>query len=74
MEKKLFKSKSDKKLMGVCGGLGKYFDKDSNLVRIIAVVLGLFTGGAALVAYLIAGFVLPEGFLISMKYFSFMIK
>ena len=29
MEKKLFKSKSDKKLMGVCGGLGKYFDKDS---------------------------------------------
>ncbi|EEY35674.1 PspC domain-containing protein [Pseudoleptotrichia goodfellowii] len=61
MEKKLFKSKSDKKLMGVCGGLGKYFDKDSNLIRIIAVVLGLFTGGAALVAYLIAGFVLPEG-------------
>ena len=57
----MFKSKSDKKLMGVCGGLGKYFDKDSNLVRIIAVVLGLFTGGAALVAYLIAGFVLPEG-------------
>jgi len=52
MEKKLFKSKSDKKLMGVCGGLGKYFDKDSNLIRIIAVVLGLFT---------IAGFVLPEG-------------
>ena len=47
--------------MGVCGGLAKYFDKDSNLIRIIAVVLGLFTGGAALVAYLIAGFVLPEG-------------
>ena len=58
MEKKLFKSKSDKKIMGVCGGLAKYFDKDSNLIRIIAVILGVVTSGAA---YLIAGFVLPEG-------------
>ena len=36
-------------------------DKDPNMIRIAAVVIGLITGGAALVAYIIAGFVLPEG-------------
>ena len=61
MEKKLTRSKSDKKLMGVCGGLAKYMNKDPNMIRIAAVVIGLITGGAALVAYIIAGFVLPEG-------------
>ena len=53
MEKKLTKSVSDKKIMGVCGGLAKYAEKDSNLVRI--------TGGSLAIAYLIAGFMLPEG-------------
>jgi len=57
MEKKLTKSASDKKIMGVCGGLAKYMDKDSNLIRILAVI----TGGSLAIAYLIAGFVLPEG-------------
>jgi len=47
--------------MGVCGGLAKYMDKDSNLIRIIAVVLAVLTGGSLAIAYLIAGFVLPEG-------------
>ena len=61
MEKKLTRSKSDKKLMGVCGGLAKYMDNDPNMIRIAAVVIGLITGGAALVAYIIAGFVLPGG-------------
>ncbi|ERL03931.1 MULTISPECIES: PspC domain-containing protein [Leptotrichia] len=61
MEKKLTKSASDKKIMGVCGGLAKYMDKDSNLIRIIAVVLAVITGGSLAIAYLIAGFVLPEG-------------
>ena len=61
MEKKLTKSASDKKIMGVCGGLAKYMDKDYNLIRIIAVVLAVITGGSLAIAYLIAGFVLPEG-------------
>ena len=47
--------------MGVCGGLAKYMDKDSNLIRIIAVVLAVLTGGSLVIAYLIAGFILPEG-------------
>ena len=61
MEKKLTKSVSDKKIMGVCGGLAKYAEQDSNLVRIAAVVLTVITGGSLAIAYLIAGFMLPEG-------------
>ena len=61
MEKKLTRSVSDKKIMGVCGGLPKYANQDPNIIRIIAVVLALFTGGSLAIAYIIAGFLLPEG-------------
>lgn len=61
MEKKLTRSVSDKKIMGVCGGLAKYANQDPNIIRIIAVVLALFTGGSLAIAYIIAGFLLPEG-------------
>ncbi|RRD38285.1 PspC domain-containing protein [Leptotrichia sp. OH3620_COT-345] len=60
MEKKFCKSKTDKKIMGVCGGIAKYMDKDSNIIRIAAIVLGVVSGGTALIAYLVAGFMLPE--------------
>ena len=53
MEKKLTKSASDKKIMGVCGGLAKYMDKDSNLIRIIAVVLAVITGGSLAIAIIL---------------------
>lgn len=61
MEKKLTRSVSDKKIMRVCGGLAKYTNQDPNIIRIIAVVLALFTGGSLAIAYIIAGFLLPEG-------------
>lgn len=61
MEKKLTRSVSDKKIMGVCGGLAKYTNQDPNIIRIIAVILALFTGGSLAIAYIIAGFLLPEG-------------
>ena len=61
MEKKLTRSVSDKKIMGVCGGLAKYTNQDPNIIRIIAVVLALFSGGLLAIAYIIAGFLLPEG-------------
>lgn len=61
MEKKLTRSVSDKKIMGVCGGLAKYANQDPNIIRIIAVVLAFFTAGSLVIAYIIAGFLLPEG-------------
>lgn len=58
MEKKLRKSRTDKKLCGVCGGLANYFECDPTIVRLGTVLLSLFWG-AGLVVYLAAALVLP---------------
>ncbi|MBQ9940045.1 MAG: PspC domain-containing protein [Clostridia bacterium] len=59
MNKKLFKSKADKKLCGVCGGVAAYFGIDSTLVRLAWVAFTLL-GGSGLLAYIIAAIVIPE--------------
>jgi len=58
-EKKLKRSKSDKKIFGVCAGLAKYFDIDVTIVRIIFLIALLCVGGG-LLAYLICALVMPE--------------
>ena len=57
--KKLYRSNTDKQVMGVCGGLGDYFEIDSTLVRLAFVALVLFAG-TGLLAYLIMGIVIPK--------------
>ena len=59
MNKKLYKSATDKKFAGVCGGLAEYFDMDSTIVRLIWVVLSL-VAGSGLLAYIIAACVMPD--------------
>ena len=59
MNKKLYKSNTDKKLDGVCGGIGKYFDIDSSVVRLAWVAFTLL-GGSGLLAYIICDIVLPR--------------
>lgn len=59
MEKKLYRSVRDRKLGGVCGGLGEYFGIDPTLVRLAWVLFGLLAG-SGLLAYLIAWLVIPE--------------
>ena len=56
---KLYKSSTDKKLAGVCGGLAEYFNIDSTLVRLGWVVFGLL-GGSGLLAYIIAAIIMPD--------------
>ncbi|MCR4722129.1 MAG: PspC domain-containing protein [Lachnospiraceae bacterium] len=51
--KTLCKSRNDKKLFGVCGGIADYFGIDSTLVRIITVLL-VAVGGMSLWVYIIA--------------------
>jgi phage shock protein C len=58
MTKRLYRSQKDRKIAGVCGGLGEYFDVDPTLIRIIAVVFAIT--GTGLLAYLIAWLVVPE--------------
>ncbi|MCK4808938.1 MAG: PspC domain-containing protein [Candidatus Aenigmarchaeota archaeon] len=57
--KKLYRSKKDRMLAGVCGGIGEYFGIDSTLVRILWVLLTL-GGGAGLILYIICAIVIPE--------------
>ena len=57
--KKLYKSKVDKKLCGVCGGIAEYFDIDSTIVRLALVLLVIFCG-AGILAYIIAAMVMPN--------------
>ncbi|AGN16763.1 MAG: PspC domain-containing protein [Methanobrevibacter boviskoreani] len=57
--KKLYRSRDDKFLAGVCGGLADYFNMDSNLIRILWIILILFKGAGVFV-YLIAWLIIPE--------------
>jgi phage shock protein PspC (stress-responsive transcriptional regulator) len=59
MEKKLYRSKTDKKLCGVCGGLAEYFGIDSTIIRLI-LVLAVVCAGVGVLAYFIAALVIPE--------------
>ena len=58
-EKKLYKSSTDKKLAGVCGGIAEYFNIDSTLVRLGWVVFSLL-GDSGLLAYIIAAIIMPD--------------
>jgi phage shock protein PspC (stress-responsive transcriptional regulator) len=59
MYKKLYRSRTDRKLCGVCSGLGKYFDIDPTIVRIVFVAL-VFCGTMGFWMYLIMAIVVPE--------------
>ena len=58
-EKKLYKSNTDKKIAGVCGGIAEYFTIDSTLVRLGWVLFSLL-GGSGLLAYIIAAIIMPD--------------
>lgn len=58
--KKLYRSRTDKKIAGVCAGIAEYFDIDPTVVRIIFVILLLPGGFPGLIPYLILWVVVPE--------------
>jgi len=57
--KRLYKSRDDRVIAGVCGGVGEYFNIDPVLVRIIWVVLAIL-GGSGILAYLVGMIIIPE--------------
>jgi phage shock protein C len=59
--KRLYRSRTDRKIAGVCGGLGAYMDVDPTLIRLLTVVFGFVTGiFPFLFGYLIAWWIVPE--------------
>jgi phage shock protein C len=57
--RRLVRSRKDKVIAGVCGGLGEYLGVDAVLIRIAALIL-IFAGGAGLILYVIGWIAMPE--------------
>ena len=57
--KRLFKSTTDKKICGVCGGIAEYLNIDSTIVRLLWAILFVFFGSGILL-YIIAALVMPN--------------
>jgi phage shock protein C len=57
--KRLYRSRRDKMIGGVCGGIAEYFNADPTVIRLLA-VLGLAIGGGTFLAYLVMLIVVPE--------------
>lgn len=58
MNRKLFRSNSNKMLCGVCGGIGEYLNIDPTLVRLIWAILAC--SGTGILVYFIAAIIIPQ--------------
>jgi len=59
--KRLYRSRKNKVFAGICGGVGEYFNIDPILIRLIWVLVVIFTGFfPGVLAYIIAIFIVPE--------------
>lgn len=56
---KLYRSKTNRKLAGICGGLAEYFGVDATLIRVLFVLLAVL-GGSGLVLYLAMWIIVPN--------------
>lgn len=59
MERRLHRSRKDRMLCGVLGGLAEYFNIDSALVRVLFVLIVMVTGGAGIIAYIVMAIIFP---------------
>lgn len=60
MKKKLYRSRSNKVLCGVLGGLADYLDMDATILRVIYVLLSIFILGSPIVLYFIFVLIIPQ--------------
>ncbi|HCL04031.1 MAG TPA: PspC domain-containing protein [Lachnoclostridium phytofermentans] len=59
MQKKLVKSRTDRKICGVCGGIAEYINLDPTVIRILWIIFS-FCGGIGVLAYIACAFVMPD--------------
>lgn len=58
--KRLYRSATDRKICGVCGGLAEYFGLDSTLVRLAFVALAVLGFSTGIILYILAAVVMPD--------------
>ena len=56
--RRLYRSRTDRMIWGVCGGLAKYFDVDPTIIRVLAVI-SIFITGFSILAYIILAVIVP---------------
>ena len=56
--KKLYRSRNNRMICGVCGGVAEYFNIDATLIRLLLVLLGCT--GSGIVAYFVAAIIIPD--------------
>jgi phage shock protein C len=59
MERKLYRSRTNSMIAGVCGGLGEYLNVDPTILRVVAVLL-IFADGIGLLAYIVGWIIIPR--------------
>ena len=60
-EKRLYRSKTNRVFAGICGGLGEYMNVDPVILRLVWVLVVIFTGiFPGVIAYFISIFIIPE--------------
>ncbi len=60
LNKKLYRSTTDNKLAGVCGGIAEYLDIDSTILRLIWILVVVFTGFVpGILVYIVAAIIMP---------------
>ena len=57
--RKLYRSRNQRRVAGVCGGLADYFNIDATVIRVLFLVLAVF-GGTGLVVYLVMWIIVPD--------------
>ena len=57
---KLYRSRRDKKVTGLCGGLAEAMNVDATLLRLLVVITTFFTGGTVIFIYFVAALVIPK--------------
>ena len=58
--RRLYRSKTQRMLGGVCGGIGEHLDVDPTVIRLVWAVLTLVSVGIGIIAYIIAWIIVPE--------------
>lgn len=60
VKKKLYRSKKERMIGGVCGGIGKFLEIDPTVVRVIWAFMTVLSIGVGIIAYILAWIIIPE--------------
>ena len=58
--KKLYRSRKDKMIAGICGGFGELYHLDPTLIRLAYALITIMTGGIAILVYILGWIIIPE--------------